>query len=161
MKKNKNVDTGKINIGDISHVLTANSIGSCIAIALFDFHKHIGGLAHIMLPGKAPESSEKERLRYAADAIEELVILMKDADARKVNIRACIAGGGNVLKRPDDTICKANIRSVKQILNDKNILITASSLGGDTRRTLKFDIEKGKVFCTEGDSKRHPLCKFI
>lgn len=64
MKIIENVDTGEVKVGDVANVLIANSIGSGIAIALFDFHWHLEGLAHIMLPGKAPENSGKDRLRY-------------------------------------------------------------------------------------------------
>jgi chemotaxis protein CheD len=161
MKVIKNVDTGKIDVGNAQHVLIANSIGSCIAVALFDFHKRIGGLAHVMLPGKAPENSGTEKFRYAEDAIKELIKGLKDRGGRKVNMKACIAGGGNVLKRTDDVICQANIDAVMNILKKQRIFIVSSSVGGQVRRSLKFDIETGKVYCSEGDESRQLICKFI
>lgn len=68
-------------------------------------------------------------------------------------VRTCLAGGGNVLKKPNDTICNDNIQSILSILNSRQIKIDASSLGGINHRSVHFDVEKKEVYIKQGDSK--------
>ena len=72
MKRIVNVNTGEVKVSKKDVILKSAAIGSCVVIAAYDKKKKVGSLAHIMLPGKAPKSSE-EKTRYAANAIDELI----------------------------------------------------------------------------------------
>lgn len=146
------VSTGEVRKGNIDHVLVSNGIGSCVVLAAIHLEKHIGGMAHIMLPGKAPLKKKQNKTKYAEDAIEKLLQLLETDKEAASNVRVCLIGAGNVLKKPDETICKSNIESLMTILNGLGIEISATSLGGHLRRTIRFTIKTGEVHFTEGDS---------
>ena len=109
-------------------------------------------MAHIMLPGEAPSKELMHKTKYAVDAIDEMLQLLKKRGSDESNLRFCLVGGGNVLEKEDDTICESNIRSVTNILNEKQLKVSKKELGGILRRSVRFDIEKAEVYFTVGDS---------
>ena len=159
MKKIIDVSTGEIKVGVNKTLLRSAAIGSCIAIAAYDSNKKVGAMAHIMLPGSAPEKS-LEKTKYAAEAINEMIKKMIDAGSKHCDIEVCLVGGGNVLQKKNDTICKDNIESTTMLLAKRNIPIRASVLGGTTRKGIFLDIESGVVIYTEGDKKEKLLWKY-
>ena len=156
MKKIVDVNTGGIEVSSDGVILRSIAIGSCIAIAAYDVKKRTGAMAHVMLPGRAPEK-ETQPARYAANAIDEIIDLMTRAGAGSCDIEACLVGAGNVLEKEDDTVCKANVKSVMQLLEEKNITVRATVLGGTERKGVFMDIEDGKVFYTEGENEKKLL----
>lgn len=150
------VNTGEIKIGKGNQILTCRALGSCIAVVLIDKNKIIGGIAHIMLSGSAPVSTTKCPTRYAENAIDSLLENLKK-NGSSGNLIACIAGGGNVLKRSDDTICSSNIESVRKYLNKYQIPIVNSTTGGYERRSVTYNVSEKKVKYTLGDSDQLEL----
>jgi chemotaxis protein CheD len=152
MKKVIDVNTGEVKSCNDSSVLRSVAIGSCIAIVAFSFKDKAGGIAHVMLPGKAREGT-KEKTRYAFDAVDELIRKLGEFGVDKRHIEICLVGAGNVLEKEDDTICDSNIRSVNEILEEKNIPVRASVLGGIKRKSVIMDVNSGRVSYTEGDGR--------
>jgi len=140
-------------MGGADSILISNGIGSCIVIAGINLKKEIGAVAHFMLPGKAPNTEEQNKTKYAEDAMHKLLQVLQMNDNNTSQLSVCLVGAGNVLQKEDDTICESNIRSISALLNDLKIRVSATSLGGNCRRSVIFDIEKGEVFITIGDSK--------
>lgn len=145
------VSTGEVKTAGAGTMLVASALGSCIAVIAYDPYKHIGGIAHIMLPGNARKNNSCEKFRYAEDGIEELLRQMAAHGSDVSGISVIVAGGANVLHRHDDTICRMNIDSVMGILQRKNLSAIAQSLGGLTRRRIRLNITEGCVMCTLGD----------
>ncbi|MHC4476729.1 MAG: chemotaxis protein CheD [Planctomycetota bacterium] len=158
MKKVVDVNTGEVKIGRGKTVLRSVAIGSCIVVAAYDSKSRIGAMAHVMLPGSAPRRSV-EKTKYAADAIEQMLNSMIEEGVSKDNVEACLVGGGNVLKKKGDTICRENISSTTQVLGQEQIPIRGSVLGGTERKGIFMDVESGKVTCTEGDGPERLLWK--
>lgn len=157
MAKIIDVSIGQVKAGRKGSVLRSIAIGSCVAIAAYDSVKKVGGLAHVMLPGRAPEDSDGEKARYAADAIEEILRRITRLGGNTSDIDVCLVGGANVLRKQDDTICKSNIESAIQLLQEKGITIKAKAIGGTERRRVCLDVTAGCVFCMEGDGKEKLL----
>lgn len=151
------VDTGETKVGKGNITLRSSTIGSCVVIAGYSLKKKVGALAHVMVPGESPDSSKNTK--YAVDAIDKMISLMARQGIKGENIEACLVGGANVLKEKDDTICKNNIDSVSNYLKKRNIKIKAKVLGGTERRSITFDISKGDIRYTEGDSTEKLLWK--
>lgn len=150
------VNTGEIKIGKGEQILTCRAIGSCIAVVLIDTRINIGGIAHVMLSGSAPDSSGKNKTRYTENAIDNLIeMLIKNGSSGE--LISCIAGGGNVLKRVDDTICLSNITSVRKHLKKYQIPIVNSSTGGFERRSIAYFVADKNVKYTLGDSDQLEL----
>lgn len=153
MKKTINISTGEVKMGESDSILVSNGIGSCIVIAGINIKKNIGAMAHFMLPGRAPENEIMCKTKYAQDALDKLLNLLQIETDDTSDIRTCLVGAGNVLKKKNDTVCKNNIDSILDILHRHHIKIDAKSLGGIYRRTMHFDIQKREVYMTEGESK--------
>ncbi len=150
------VNTGEVAVRRGEFILRAMAIGSCIVITAYDSRTKNAGMAHIMLPGHAPKKS-CEKAKYALTGIEQLLNQMFEAGANADETEVCLVGGGNVLKKENDTICEANVESVTQILKEKNILIRASVLGGTKRKSVFIDVENGCISYIEGDEKEKTL----
>jgi chemotaxis protein CheD len=160
MSKTIDISTGEVKSAGANTILRSAAIGSCIVVTAYYPEQNIGSMAHIMLPGKATDKNEENKFRYAENAIIEL-LLQLDVPLNKIqDIKICLIGGGNVLKREDDTICEKNIESVLEILSQKQLKTEAKALGGTDRRTVQFDIAKGEVYFTEGNSKAMLLWKY-
>ena len=157
MKRIIDVHTGEVKAGGKDTILKSNAIGSCVVIAAYDPTKKLGALAHVMLPGAVPEGKTFQRTRYAADAIQEMISRMTHLGANKGDIEVCLVGGGNVLKKEDDTICQENIASVVELLDEKRIKIGAKAVGGTERRSISLDVKEGTIHYTEGDAKERLL----
>lgn len=156
MKTIIDINTGEVKVAKEPVMLRSIAIGSCIVVAAMNFERKIGAMAHIMLPGKA-ESKAAIKTRYAVDAIDELIRMMNGSEHNTIDIEACLVGAGNILKKPDDTICQANISSATQILKEKDIPVRASVLGGTERKSVFMDIEKGRISFTRGNDGEKTL----
>ncbi|MBI9039239.1 MAG: chemotaxis protein CheD [Bacteroidales bacterium] len=159
MKKIINVLTGEVKAAGENAILKSAAIGSCIVVAAYYPQKNMGAIAHIMLPGKASKNKSENKFKYAEDAINELLLQLNVNTSKYHDINICLIGGGNVLKRKDDSICRHNIKSVLEILARKKLKIEAQALGGIKRRSVFFDIAKGEIYFTEDGSKEMLLWK--
>jgi chemotaxis protein CheD len=156
MKRVIDVNTGEVIVSDENVVLRSVALGSCIAIAAYHPTKKIGAMAHVMLPGRAPEKAE-EKTKYAANGIQEMIERMTGAGADRDDIQVCLVGAGNVLGKKDDTICKDNIESTKKLLEGEHITVRGTVLGGKERKGVFLDVETGRVSYTQGDEKERFL----
>ena len=145
------VSTGEVKVAETGTTLVTSALGSCIAIIAYDPQNYRGGIAHIMLPGSARDKNSPDKFRYAEEGIEELLRQMSSLGCDISRLCLFAAGGANVLKRKDDTVCKMNIETAMNILKRRNLRVLASSLGGIHRRRIRFEISKGLLFCTLGD----------
>lgn len=158
MKNNSCVDSQHVEVltGEVktAHdgVLRASALGSCIAVVLHDAEIPVGGLAHVMLPGAAPNAEDGKRTKYAEDGLLELLRNLTSMGARPERLIACVVGGANVLEREDDTICEANICSVLSLLEEQGLESRATEVGGTERRSLSVDVGSGCVSYTVGSS---------
>lgn len=153
------VATGEVKVSGKEIVLCSTPIGSCVVVILFDGITRTVAMAHIMLPDYAPESEKVNKLKYAGNAIENLIGQIIANGADKDRLKAVIVGGGNVLKRKGDHIGRNNIMSVKELIGKQGIPIFKKSVGGQNRKIVWFDIEQYVVYFTDGNSERKILVK--
>ncbi|OQX80823.1 MAG: hypothetical protein B6D64_02750 [Bacteroidetes bacterium 4484_276] len=151
------VSTGCVAVGSIDGILTSSPLGSCVAVVAYDITTKIGGLAHIMLPGKSLKGNDN---KYAENAITNLIDELKHLGVPKKNIEICLVGGANVLRKESDNIAGHLIISIFEILKKKKLNVIKASLGGYERRTAKLNLSSGIVNFTVGDSVEKKLWKF-
>jgi chemotaxis receptor (MCP) glutamine deamidase CheD len=118
-----------------------------------------GGMAHVMLPGVASKSEGAER--YAVNAISDLLKQMNNLGANLENIECCLIGGANVLRKPDDSLVKSIINSVLEEVDNLEIPVRKSSLGGSLRQIANLQIETGTVSYSQGDGKLEVFYNFL
>ncbi len=157
MKKIVDVQIGQVKAGKGKVILQSKAIGSCVAIVAYDATKNVGALAHVMRPGRAPAKKKVEKTKYTANAIDAIVNKMSKLGSKKDDIEVVLVGGGNILNREDDTICKANIESILGLLGKKGLEVRAQAVGGTARRSVSLDVESGKIFYTEGEGNEKVL----
>ena len=157
----KSVATGCLATGYKTGLISTSPLGSCVAVIAYDKMSKIGGIAHIMLPGKSPKEDKAEENKYAENSIENLLDELKKSGSKKANIEICLVGGANVLKKENDTIADNLIFSIFEIMEKEKLSIKKTSLGGYERRTAKLCLHSGIVTFTLGDRSEAELFNFI
>ncbi|HUW05221.1 MAG TPA: chemotaxis protein CheD [Williamwhitmania sp.] len=120
-------------------------LGSCVAVCLYDPVMRIGGINHYMLPywnGQGLASP-----KYGNIAIDRLVEKMLSFGCLKVNLKAKVFGGGEVIETINNQfqIGERNIMVARDLLRDHGIVTIGSSVGGKLGRKIEFDTHTGEV----------------
>lgn len=149
------VDTGEVRVSVEAVTLRAIAIGSCVAVVVYDRTKKIGGLAHVMLPGRSEATTGKNRTKYAEDAIDVVLDSVLKLGADRDRLEVSLVGGANVLQEGD--IPDKVTQSVKGYLKALNLGWCKERLGGIERRSVFLDISSGRVFITQGDGAAKEL----
>ncbi len=129
-------------------ILVTYALGSCVGICLYDSKLQIGGLSHIMLPDSNQFSkNEINRMKFADTAIADLVSEMRRLGADMRRITAKIAGGAKMFQTQPGSqigsIGDRNVDSVKQVLKDLHIPLTAEDTRQNYGRTIHFYLGTG------------------
>ena len=124
------------------------SVGSCVAICLYDSTNKCGGLAHIMLPNSAIAPQDFPPCKFADTAIPALSSAVREISGKGTLLSAKIAGGANIFKFENNTgptIGTKNVEAVKASLNENGIRLVAEDVGGSYGRRIAFNLRSGSV----------------
>ena len=157
----KHVSTGQLSTGSKNGFFKTSPLGSCVAVIAYDNTTNIGGIAHIMLPGKLIKVIKSEENKYAENAIANLLLELNQQGALDTNIEICLVGGANVLRRENDTIADNLVFCILEIIKQKKLNIKKTSLGGYERRTASLNLHSGIVTFSIGDKNEELLFDFI
>lgn len=132
---------------DRTIVLQTTSLGSCVAIALYDTEARVGGLCHCLLDRVARFAPGEAAGRCADTAIPALVEAMVAMGASQERLTACIAGGGNMFATVDPIydVGEWNVSAARDTLILLAIPLRGEDVGGGNSRRLRIDIASGKV----------------
>ena len=128
--------------------LITYALGSCIGICLYDPVIHLGALVHIMLPINM-ETNRTSPLKYADTGIRLTLTRMEQMGALRTRIVAKIAGGAKMFEVATGSlgnIGQRNIESVHQVLQREHIRLLREDVGGNSARTLSFDVATGEAY---------------
>ena len=146
-KENRTIEvaTGEVKAINTPAFLQCLTLGSCVAVILYDEERKIGGIAHVMLPSSPSINAEDaDALKYANHAIHELIKQMLELGARGVALTARLVGGAQVMPNTPD-IGKENIVAIRNTLQELGIKITDEQLGGVVGRSVLFDVTTGML----------------
>ena len=130
--------------GDI--VLTT-LLGSCVAACLYDPVNKVVGMNHFLLAhNRYPQNMkliEAEAGKYGVHAMELLINAMLKSGAKKNLLKAKAFGGGNIFQSASGAsnfFCVGDINSrfILEFLENENIPLVASDLGGEVGRIIHF-----------------------
>lgn len=131
-------------------VISTSGVGSCLAIIFYDPLRHIGGLAHAMLPRVPRDADGKTTtLRYVDAAINFLLTELKKLGADPARLEAKLIGGAHMfplLGNAETSVGTRNVEEARKILASKNIPLTGEDTGGTAGRNVLFDLANG--ICT-------------
>lgn len=128
------------------------TVGSCIALCVYDKSNPLGAMVHIVLPSNPRDQPipKNSVYKYAETGIPAMVDELTGKGARRLNLVAKVAGGANMfpgIKTQIENlkIGQRNIDETKSILRKMNILIMGQDLGGNSGRRIEFDIHSRKM----------------
>ncbi len=134
-------------------LLVTYSLGSCIAVIIFDPVASVGGMLHYMLPESSldPEKAKKNPCMFADTGITRLFQSSYRMGARKENIVVKTVGGAQMFD-PNGlfNIGKINYLAMRKIFWKNNVAIAAEHVGGETNRTVWLEMDTGGVILKVG-----------
>ncbi len=150
---NKQLTVIKVGIADLNivrrdQIIRTSGLGSCVGIVIYDLNNQLAGMAHIMLPdSNLTQQKDFNPYKYADTAIAILVEKLLKLGAKKVNLKAKIAGGAQMFAfhstSPITRIGPRNVDAVLEELKKYQIPIVAKDVGGNNGRTIEFDPTSG------------------
>ena len=139
-------------------VLKVFGLGSCVAVALYDPGLRLGGLAHVLLPGPAPDPEEGvagwNENKYADRSLPRLLHALIIRGAVPSRLVAKIAGGANMFAAAEGMgdlnaikqgIGERNVEAVKEMLVRMGVSLVAEDVGGNRGRTVTFETATGRL----------------
>ena len=122
------------------------SVGSCVAICLYDSIHRCGGLAHIMLPHSTNGPQEPLPSKFADTAVPALAKAIQEINGAETRLSAKIAGGANMFANTcanDLDIGAKNVQAVKTALTQHKIRLVGEDVGGSHGRRVTFNVVSG------------------
>lgn len=149
---NKVVGISDLQVSDDPcETLITYSLGSCIGVAIWDPKVRVAAMLHYMLPDSSisPDKVKTHPAMFADTGIPCLFRAAYELGATKKNLIVKIAGGSQVL---DDhgtfNIGKRNYVMLRKLFWKNGVLIDAEHIGGSISRTLRLQIDTGRVTVT-------------
>lgn len=127
--------------------LQTHSLGSCIAVALWDPETCIGGLLHFMLPEAAiaPEQAVVAPAMFCDTGVPLLFQRMFELGAVKRRLRVRVAGGGRLLHDSElYNIGKRNYLALRKLFWKNGVLIEGEDVGGAESRSAELCLSNGE-----------------
>lgn len=154
MKKQVNIYIGEYYASRVP-VIIYTYLGSCVAVCLFDKKNRIGGMNHILLPGKPDLNRFDPSARYGINAMELLINKIMNLGGDRSKIVAKIFGGAHIIPYISPLYSAGTRISefVKIFLNKEKIKIISSDIEGCDIREVYFHTDTGVVYV------KHISCK--
>ncbi len=122
-------------------ILVMTTLGSCIAVCLWDRRMNVGGLNHFMLP-----DGDDANGRYGSYAMELLVNELLARGASRGALEAKVFGGGQVLSGMDSlNVGERNTRFVLDYLRTEHIPVVSKDVLDIYPRKVCFLPASGKA----------------
>lgn len=144
------VGIAQMDVVKVPNTIRTSGLGSCVGVILYDEHKHVAGLIHIMLPDSTlGRSGVINVAKFADTGITALIELLKAEGTSKLSLKAKIAGGAQMFQFTSDKdsmrIGPRNVEAVKNELIKHGIRLVAEDTGGNSGRTIEFNPQTSKL----------------
>lgn len=140
--RTRHIVAGEFHVDSTPDLVISTTLGSCIAVCLFDERRSIGGMNHFMLP-EAPEGVISPSARYGSVSMEHLINRILSGGSARRDLRAKVFGGAN-LGGWSSAIGDRNVRFVMTYLADEGIPTIAWDVGGVIARAVRFQPSTGR-----------------
>ena len=129
------ITQGEQAIGRRDFDVIATTLGSCIAVCLWDPVAGVGGMNHVLLPEVPPDRPSMGNV--GAAAMDRLVNALLKAGADRSRLRAKLFGGASMIAGFSD-IGQRNAAFAKGWLVADGIPCESESTGGRLARQIRF-----------------------
>lgn len=132
-------------------------LGSCVAVCLYDRINRIGGMNHILLPGRPDLKQYDATARYGINAMELLINSIMKLGGDRKRLVAKAFGGGHVISAisRQNSVGPRITSFVKEFLKIEAIELVGQDMGGTDIRKVYFHTDTGTAYL-----KRLPSGKF-
>ncbi len=157
MKKAIRIHIGGLHASRRSAIIET-TLGSCVAVCLYDPLEQIGGMNHILLPGKADLLHFDSAARYGVNAMELLINRIMAIGGNRFQLVAKVFGGAHLFPSisVENGVGKKNAEFVVEFLKLEKIRIIGCDLGGHDSRKIYFHTDTGDVFLQRISSASYP-----
>jgi chemotaxis protein CheD len=127
-------------------------LGSCVAVCLYDPIRRVGGMNHILMPGKADLNNFDASARYGINAMELLINRIMNLGGRRESLRAKVFGGARTLSTIpfENSMGPKNEAFAVEFLEREGIPIISKDMGGNRSRRIYFHTDTGDVYLKRG-----------
>ena len=144
------VGMADLNVTKSPGALTTLGLGSCVGIALYDKTAKVAGLAHIMLPDSKKIQNNSNIAKFADTAIVQLIKDMEAIGAKKIHMKAKIAGGAQMFAFNSNIesmrIGDRNVEATNEIMRALGIPIVSRDTGETYARTVEIYADDGRLY---------------
>ncbi len=129
-------------------ILVSTVLGSCVTVTMYSHKKGVGAICHAMLPNNLKQ--ESNHLLYVDTAVRYLHCKMIEYGAG-TELIIKLFGGAQVLAgrhatRNRRSVGEQNIFQAKKTLEQLDLVIATTDIGGTLGRKLFFSIKTGDVY---------------
>jgi len=124
-------------------------LGSCVSVTLWHPRHYIGGMCHILLPGRQRPAGSPLDGRYADEIIELFVNELRGRNISPNTCQAKLFGGGNMFagsRAGALEVGHRNIEAARRALAKHGLPVVAEHVGGTRHRRLSLDLSTGHVW---------------
>jgi len=154
------VDVAEMRFSNaVGEVLVAPSLGSCVAISLYDPIRLAGGILIFMLPKIKDVSfpgAQNFTCMFGDTGIPAFLKAAEDLGLDRDKMQVTLAGGGQIAGQNESfNIGQRNCQIAKKLLSEAGLIIQQESTGGIYNRTLQLEMAGGKVMIINSGQEVH------
>ncbi len=144
------VDVADMKISStINEVLVAPSLGSCVALSIYDPGLLAGGIMIFMLPKMSDVNfpgADQFTYMFGDTGVPAFIEALKEYGLKKDRLQIAIAGGGQISGQNESfDIGQRNCKVAKELISAAGLTIQSEEIGGLYNRTLQLYLDGGKV----------------
>lgn len=140
------VGIGEFAVSKSPSYLVTWSLGSCLAIILYDRKKKVGGLAHVLLP-KAEGRGDNRRGMFVDTAVCDMMKEMRSFGSQDKDVVAALIGGATITGFGREfAIGRRNVIAAREVLSDLAIPIVEEEVGGNRGRSVSLNLRDGVIY---------------
>jgi len=142
------VGIADIKVGTAPQVIKT-TLGSCVAVCLYNSDKKVGGMLHFMLARVLESETQLEvikKAKYADTGIPELLRQLRvKYQLESGDFTARIFGGASLLPGVTKNIGKENDDAARAVLRQNGVRVTGAKIGGTKGYKIDFDLADGTI----------------
>ncbi|MBF0551483.1 MAG: chemotaxis protein CheD [Deltaproteobacteria bacterium] len=145
-RKQKSIHIGELHASREPTVIYT-LLGSCVAVCIFDLEARVGGMNHILLPGKPIYRGFDIATSYGINAMELLINRIMGLGGDRSRLLAKVFGGAHLLPSisKENGVGEKNILCALEFLDKESIRVISQDLGGYQPRKIFFRTDTGEV----------------
>jgi chemotaxis protein CheD len=137
-------------------VIIHTLLGSCVAVCLYDPISRVGGMNHILLPGRPDIKKFDDSARYGINAMDILITMMMKLGGKRDRFIAKAFGGAHVIPEIswENGVGQKIAAFVRAYLKNESIRLVSSDLGGFDVRNIYFHADTGEALLKRRKPKK-------